>query len=684
MKIILVGVSLLSLLIGCSGVSAPAPYGPIPSEGQLQWHDVDFYGMITISLNTYTDVEWGYGNEDLNLFNPYKFNADTMVHQMKEAGMKGVLLVSKHHNGFCLWPTSTTEFSVKNTPWREGEGDMVRELSDACARANMKFGIYVSPWDRNDADYGGPEYLERYRTQIRELHSDYGDLFLSWYDGANGGDGYYGGANEVRKIDKQHYYDWKNTWSIVRELQPKAAIFSDIGLDSRWVGNESGYAGETCWATFTPKGRDDESKPGNGDSRYWEATEGHRNGQYWMPAECDVPLRPGWFYHEQQDNYVRSAANVFNLYFLSVGRGCNLDLGLAPNREGELHPNDVKSMREVGELIRRTFAENIAQKGRIAVSNTRGSSSRYGVKNLVDHDKSTYYASDDSVKNVVIDIKLDAGKPFNIVSISEYIQLGQRIDSVLVEVYEEGKWRTFDKCTSVGSKRLMRKESVTASDVRITVWGAVSPAISEIGLYLEPEQLDKPVFNRSVEGMLSMNGASPTVSIRYTLDGSEPTKKSTTYIQPIYLPNGGVVRAAAFNSEGVKGEVLTVEYGIAKAKFKAVDKSYAAVIDGNVNSVWGSKDGHESIVIDLGESISFSGFVYTPAKDFPIINYELYVSDSPAAFARPVAVGVFDNIVNNPLPQTIRFERAKGRYVKLKPVKVHSDTYKVMEIDLLN
>jgi alpha-L-fucosidase len=230
-------------------VNAPAPYGPVPSERQLHWHAMEMYGFCHFTVNTFTDREWGHGDEAESVFNPTDFDADQIARTFKEAGMKGLILTAKHHDGFCLWPSKFTEHSVKNSPWRGGKGDVVKELSEACKRAGIEFGIYLSPWDRNQKDYGRPEYVTYYRNQLRELMTNYGDLFV-WFDGANGGDGYYGGARETRKIDNRTYYGWPETWKLVRELQPNACMFSDGGPDMRWVGNENGVAGDPCWATM--------------------------------------------------------------------------------------------------------------------------------------------------------------------------------------------------------------------------------------------------------------------------------------------------------------------------------------------------------------------------------------------------------------------------------------------------
>ncbi|GBU08773.1 hypothetical protein AwDysgo_21040 [Bacteroidales bacterium] len=455
----------------------------------MLWHETDFYGMICLSTITYVDKEWGYGDEPAELFNPSKFDAKKMLSQMKDAGMKGVLVVAKHHGGFCLWPTATTEYSVKNSPWRDGKGDMIQEFADAAKDLDMRLGLYLSPWDRNDASYGTPQYIEHFRSQLTELHTNYGELFLSWFDGANGGDGYYGGARDKREIDRTSYYDWDNTWNIVRRLQPNSSIFSDIGWDIRWVGNEKGFGGETCWATYTPKGLIDDDKPGNGFVKDWLATEGNRDGKYWMPAECDVPLRPGWFYHASEDDKVKSAETLFDLYFKSIGRSCAFDLGLAPNTDGELHANDVAALKGLGELIRQTFDTNLASKTKAKASANDSRSSAYNASKLIDGDKTSFWSPSDEIKEGVIEIEFKEATLFNIVSLSEYIQLGQRIDRIQVHYFDGTDWLLFSHATSIGAKRLLREMPVKANKIRVSTWGPVCPALSEIAVYLEPERM---------------------------------------------------------------------------------------------------------------------------------------------------------------------------------------------------
>jgi len=363
----------------------------------MAWHALEFYGFIHFTVNTFTDKEWGYGDESPMLFNPTDFDADQIAGSARMAGMKGLVLTAKHHDGFCLWPSAYTEHSVKNSPWRNGRGDVVREMADACRRQGLRFGVYLSPWDRNHADYARPEYLTYYRNQLRELLTGYGPLFTVWFDGANGGDGYYGGAREQRRIDNRTYYDWPNTWALIRELQPMAALFSDAGPDFRWVGNESGIAGDPCWATLNAEGR----HPG-GTSQGLNS--GERPGTHWIPAECDVSIRPGWFYHADQDNRVKTRDQLLEIYYASVGRGCCLNLNLPPDRRGRIHENDVAVLRAFRATLDNTFETDLARKGHLhaALRNVSGGfpvsqsltffSYLFGLSNPDDPDPQTVWA----------------------------------------------------------------------------------------------------------------------------------------------------------------------------------------------------------------------------------------------------------------------------------------------------
>ncbi len=466
--------------------SAPSPYGAIPSQRQLRWHELETTAFLHFTVNTFTDKEWGNGDEDPNLFNPAAFDADAIVAALADAGMRGVILTAKHHDGFCLWPTATTEHSVRASSWRSGKGDVVRELSEAARRHNLKFGVYLSPWDRNSALYATPQYLEIYRRQLTELLTNYGEIFEVWHDGANGGDGFYGGAREKRTIDKRTYYDWPRTWDLVRSLQPNAVIFSDVGPDVRWVGNERGIAGDPCWAAYDPVGVDG-GAASPGDVRDKESPTGHRHGTKWLPAECDVSIRPGWFWHERENARVKTPAQLIDLYYKSVGRGANLLLNVPPNRDGLLQKEDVASLKAFGDYRRATFGTNLAAHAKISASNTRHNSRAYSPRNLLDGRPETSWAADDSVLTPELTIDLGRDITARVILVKEDIRYGQRIDAISLERWNSGTWAPFASATSVGPRRLIRlDEPVKTARVRLRITQAsASPVLSEFGLFAE-------------------------------------------------------------------------------------------------------------------------------------------------------------------------------------------------------
>ena len=447
---------------------------------------MEFYGFLHFTVNTFADKEWGYGDESEKVFNPTDFDAKQIVAAAKRAGMKGLILTAKHHDGFCLWPSQYTEHSVKNSPWKNGQGDVVREISSACRRQGLKFGIYLSPWDRNYKDYGRPEYVTYYRNQLRELLTNYGDIFTVWFDGANGGDGFYGGAREKRQIDGRTYYDWANTWQLVRDLMPGAVMFGDGGPDFRWVGNENGIAGDPCWATLNAEGR----HPG-GSIAYLNS--GERPGTHWLPAECDVSIRPGWFYHATQDAQVKTPRQLLDIYYQSVGRGAGLNLNLPPDRRGRIHDNDLRSLTEFRRILDATFADNLAKRAKLTASNTRGGRKQFAPKNVLDRSRYTYWATDDNVTTPELVLTLSKPTTFNVVSLREYLPLGQRVEGFALDQFKDGHWVEFAKGTSIGNLRLIRVERLTTSKVRLRITQSpVCPALAEIGLYAEPGQAQTP------------------------------------------------------------------------------------------------------------------------------------------------------------------------------------------------
>ena len=342
-------VVLMMLSIGAQAIEKP--FGPIPNANQLRWQDMEMYAFIHYSLNTYTDQEWCFGNEDPKLFNPSNLDCRQWARVCKQSGMRGIIFTAKHHCGFCMWPSAYTEYSVKNSPWKNGQGDVVRELAEACREEGLEFAVYLSPWDRNHPEYGRPGYVTYFRNQLRELLTQYGDIFEVWFDGANGGDGWYGGANETRTIDRTTYYEWPETYRMIRELQPKCLIWndgSDRG-DLRWVGTEAGNVGETNWSLLYDKG----------EVPYQMLHYGVEDGNVWCPGETNTSIRPGWFYHDTENEHVKSLSKLMDTYYKSVGRNSTLLLNfpIAPN--GRIHPND--SLRGIAfkKMIDEVFKENL-------------------------------------------------------------------------------------------------------------------------------------------------------------------------------------------------------------------------------------------------------------------------------------------------------------------------------------
>jgi len=464
----------------------PAPFGALPSARQLRWQQMETNAFLHFTVNTFTDKEWGDGDEDPAVFNPVGFDADAIVLALKAGGMKGVILTCKHHDGFCLWPTRTTDHCIRFSRWKDGKGDIVGDISRAAARHGLKFGVYVSPWDRNNADYARPAYIATYRRQLTELLTGYGPVFEVWFDGANGGKGYYGGARETRIIDKHTYYDWPTTWALVRKLQPDAVRFSDAGPDIRWVGNEKGIAGETCWATCDPVSKD--GKPAvPGDAQFDQLNTGTRFGSRWLPAECDVSIRPGWFWHEHENSQVKTPDQLLELYFQSVGRGANLLLNVPPNRQGQLSPQDVNSITEFRRRLETIFGANLAAGAKLKPSNVRLRNPHFGAAMLLDGNPDTYWATDDAIHTPELVVDFGRNLKFNIFRLREAIQLGQRIGAFAVDAWQQDSWTQIAQANSVGSCRLIRlPATIEAPRLRLRITDSpVSIALADLGVFLE-------------------------------------------------------------------------------------------------------------------------------------------------------------------------------------------------------
>jgi alpha-L-fucosidase len=466
-------------LSSCTQVKPPESFGPVPSDRQLAWHELEYYMFVHFTVNTFTDKEWGYGDEKESVFNPSELDCRQWAKTAKDGGMKGIIITAKHHDGFCLWPSQFTEHSVKNSIWQEGKGDVLRDLRQACNEYGLKFGVYLSPWDRNSDVYGTPEYLTYYRNQLKELLTEYGDVFEVWFDGANGGDGYYGGAKEIRRIDNKTYYDWLNTHKIVRKLQPSAVMFSDAGPDVRWVGNESGTGSLTNWCLLNKDGM----YPG-GDFAAMLG-EGNEGGNYWVPAEVDVSIRPGWFYHTNQDSLVRSPENLMELYYSSVGRNSNLLLNVPPDRRGLLYENDVKSLLAFRELLKKEFETDLAKGKKANASSIRGKG--YEASNVNDGNPETYWTTNDYQANGDIIINLGNETEVNRILLQEYIKLGQRVQEFKVAAFSNGEWIPVIAGTTIGHKVIRKFPVVKTSKIKITISKSKAcPVISNIELYKSP------------------------------------------------------------------------------------------------------------------------------------------------------------------------------------------------------
>jgi alpha-L-fucosidase len=460
-------------------VAPPAALYPIPGEKQMGWHEMEMNAFIHFTTNTFTGLEWGFGNEKDSIFNPTALDATQWVRTLKEAGFKGVILTCKHHDGFCLWPSKYTEHSVKNSAYKNGKGDIVREVSEACKKEGLKFGVYLSPWDRNRGDYGTPTYIDYYRNQLKELFTNYGSIFEMWFDGANGGNGFYGGANETRKINGATYYDWPNTLKMVRAIQPNVLFFSDAGPDVRWCGNERGFAGETNWNTIST----DTLYAGKPNIEKLLNT-GAENGTKWVPAEVDVSIRKGWFYHPQEDSLVKSPETLFKIYLSTVGRGSTLILNVPPDQRGLFHENDVKALQGFKKLLDQEFKTNLGKNATVTATAVRGNDAAYAAKNLTDGKKDTYWATNDNINKASIEISLNSAQPVKYVVLQEYIHLGQRVKSFTIDAYENNEWKSVAAATTIGYKRILKLDNVKTNKIRINISDSKAcPVLSNVEIY---------------------------------------------------------------------------------------------------------------------------------------------------------------------------------------------------------
>lgn len=466
----------------------------VPSGRQLAWQALEFQAFAHFGMNTFTDREWGEGTEDPRLFDPADFDAGQWAAAFRAAGMKGLILTAKHHDGFCLWPTRMTDHSVARSPWRGGRGDVVAEVAAACRKAGLKFGVYLSPWDRHEPSYGdSPRYNAHFKAQLRELLTAYGEISEVWFDGACGE-----GPNGKRQV-----YDWEGYWSLIRALQPRAVI-SIMGPDVRWIGNEAGVVRAAEWSVVPVVRLDDrpaETNPGGiagldaqapdlgSKARLAEvAREGGR--LLWYPGQVDVSIRPGWFYHAADDDRVKPLDTLLEIYDASVGGNAQLLLNVPPDKRGRIHENDVRRLRELGEAVRAAFAVNVA------AGATAGASSAAGGRRaaaVLDGDPETAWAPEAGDGEPRLEFDLRGERAFDRLMIREDIRTGQRVEAFVLEALEGGSWREVARATTIGYQRFLRFPAVKASRVRVAFTGVrAAPAISEFGLFLDPRSGGRP------------------------------------------------------------------------------------------------------------------------------------------------------------------------------------------------
>lgn len=602
-------------------VQAPAPLLPVPEQKQIDWQRMETYAFIHFGLNTFNDREWGYGDSDPKTFNPTRLDCEQWAKTLVAAGMKGVILTAKHHDGFCLWPFAGNDYNISRSPYKQGKGNIVRELSDACRKYGLKFAVYLSPWDRSRAEYGTPAYLPYYYAQLRDLLTNYGDVFEVWFDGANGGDGYYGGAKDTRTIDRKNYYNYPRIFAMLDSIQPQAVIFGDGGPGCRWVGNEKGFAGETNWS-FLRKG---EVYPGYPKSQ--ELQYGHADGNQWTAAECDVSIRPGWFYHPEQDDKVKSPEQLTDLYYRSVGHNATLLLNFPVDRDGLIHPTDSANAVNFHKMIERELATDLVAGMLPKVSNERGGA--FTAKALTDDSWDTYWATSDGVTTADITFSFKKPQKMNRIMLQEYIPLGQRVKKFTVEYLDGKQWKAVkqgEETTTIGYKRLLRFQTIESKGIRVRILDSRGPiCLNNIG-----------VFYGGKDSMLS------------------------------WSPTAEAIRSLSFSIKGVN------------------EAQCAMATDRNPKTVFFTDK--REIVIDLGSEQNVSTLLYLPDPSENrrglIHTYAIATCKADGTHEKTIKTGEFSNIQNNPILQTVTFAPIQTRYLKLKALSTigNSDEIGIAEL----
>lgn len=458
----------------------------VPSPRQLRWQKLELTAFFHFGVNTFTDSEWGTGKEDPKNFNPTALNADQWVKVAKDAGFKQVILTAKHHDGFCLWPSKYSEHSVKNSPWKNGKGDVVKEVAEACKKYNIGFGVYLSPWDRNSSLYGTEAYNDYFVKQLTELLTNYGRVDEVWFDGANGE-----GPNGKKQV-----YDFDRWYKLIRKLQPTAVI-AIMGPDVRWVGTESGYGRETEWSVVPVNNLDANTIASNSQKSIAFKPQGDMRGDdlgsrdkilnakglVWYPAETDVSIRPGWFYHERQNDQIKSPEKLLDIYFHSVGRNSVLLMNIPPDKQGLINDADIEVLKKWKQLRDDIFSKNFAENATIISSN--------GIRMnaLTDKNYNTCWTTKGADTSAVIELQFNQPQSFNVLMLQENISVGQRIEKFDVEYWNGTSWQKITEGTTVGYKRLLQFQKITTGKVRIKILSSrLNPTLSELGLFYQKEK----------------------------------------------------------------------------------------------------------------------------------------------------------------------------------------------------
>lgn len=631
---------------------------PTPTKVQLEWQRMETIGFVHFSVNTYTDMEWGYGNESPSIFNPTHLDCRQWARTFKEAGLKGIILTAKHHDGFCLWPSAYTEHSVKHSPWKNGKGDLVREFADACREYGLEVGLYLSPWDCNHPDYGKPEYITYFKNQLRELLTNYGELFEFWFDGANGGRGYYSTDSlHMRSIAKD-YYPWKEITEMVYELQPNCVVHGGDLANIRWVGNEQGYALEEHWSmmgAFDPKIKSN-----------IQLMTGHANGTVWKPSETDVSIRPGWYYHASEDHKLHSLAKLMDIYYNSVGRNSLLLLNIPPNQEGLIDSNDSLRLVQWRQLYTKELSCNLLnQKMNIASGDSKK------LKKCMDNNANSYWEAPNLTPTIEIDFKKEL--LFNRLMLQEYIPQGQRVKAFSVEYCHRGKWNPLAEQTTIGYKRILRLPETMASRIRIHIKDALAvPQIAEIQLFYAETQLDKPIIKRKQNGSVYMQTASKNAMIYYTTNGTTPSEQNGKLYQKPFAADG-TQRIKAITIDGKKkSEISERQFTYSKSQWTTTPVQAANnIFDENEFSSWISPKDCKELIVDLHETVSVKGLSYLPdqaryARGI-IVKYTIEVSTDGILWETVIPENEFANIQNSPVEQNLIFSKPiVGRYLRFK------------------